>query len=295
MALPTVSLCESRLAGAFPSKKDEPVTFISILKELWKRRLLVALVIVVAIVAAVVAVYHVSPSGLSKRSTPSASGSSEVLIDSARSPIAGSKRNVEALSTRAAVFARLMASGNVVKEIAKEVGVKPWEIQVSGPQPFPGEAPGVSEAGAELPYGLTYTQVGELPIISIASRAPDLAHARALAAAAPRALEKLVAGIQANQATPVTERVEIRTLGPATVSAADNGPGNKIALAIFFGILFVGLGLILGVPRLVAAWRDAGEEEDELDDVGDISEPSPTLLVPYPGAEKAPRGKVRQR
>jgi hypothetical protein len=270
------------------------VTFISILKELWKRRLLVAVVIVVAFVAAIGAVYKVGPSGLSKRSTPSASGSSEVLIDSARSPIAGSKRNVEGLATRAAVFARLMASGNVVKEIAKEVGVNPWEIQVTGPQPFPGEAPGVSEAGSELPYGLTYTQVGELPIVSIASRAPDVAHARALAAAAPRSLEKMVAAIQVKQATPAAERVEIRTLGPATVSAGDNGPGNKIALAIFFGILLIGLGLILGIPRLVVAWRDADRKEDELDDVPDISEPSPPLLIPYPGTEDGPRGKVHQ-
>lgn len=292
---PPAVLWESRLAGAFPSKKDDPVTFISILKELWKRKLLVAVVIAVAVVAAVLAVYKVSPSGISKRSTPAVSGSSEVLIDSARSPIAGSKRNVEALSTRAAVFARLGTSGNIVKEIAKEVGVNPWEIQVTGPQPFPGEAPGVSEAAEELPYGLTYSQVGELPIIAIVSRAPDVHTARALAAAAPRSLEKMVQRVQVKQGTPERERVEIRTLGPATVSAVDNGPGKKIGVAIFLGILLVGLGLILGIPRLVAAWRDAGEDEDELDDVADISEVSPTLLIPYPGTEKGSRGKVPQR
>jgi hypothetical protein len=265
------------------------VTFISILKELWKRKLLVALVVAVAMLAGVLAVYKVGPSGLSKRSTPSASGNSEVLIDSARSPIAGSKRNVEALSTRAAVFARLGSSGDIVKEIAKEVGIYPWEIQVTGPQPFPGEAPGISSAGEELPYGLTYTQVGELPIISIASRAPDVATARALAAAAPRSLEKMVAEVQQKQGTPKTERVEIRTLGPATVSASGNGPGKKIGLALFFGILVIGIGLILGIPRLVAAWRDA-DEEDQLEDVADISEPTPALVIPHASSQ----GKVRQ-
>jgi hypothetical protein len=264
------------------------VTFISILKELWKRKLLVALVIVVAVVAAVLAVYKVSPSGLSKRSTREVSGSSEVLIDSARSPIAGSKRNIEALSTRAAVFARLGSSGNIVKEIAKEAGVLPWEIQVTGPQPFPGEAPGISEAAEELPYGLTYTQVGELPIIAIVSRAPDVRTARALAAAAPRSLEKMVRKVQFRQDTPERERVEIRTLGPATVSATDNGSGKKIALAAFFGILVIGLGLILGIPRLVSAWRDA-DEEDQLEGVADISEPTPTLVIP-----RHAQGKVRQ-
>jgi len=271
------------------------VTSISILKELWKRKLLVALVFVLAVAAAVLAVYQVSltPPGLSKHSEMAATGSSEVLIDSARSPIAGSKRNVEGLATRAAVFSRLMASGDVVKEIAKEVGVRPWEIQVTGPQPYPGEAPGIAEAGERLPYGLTYTQIGQLPIISISSRAPTLHTARALAGAAPRSLERLVAEVQRKQQTPATERVEIRTLGPAQVNLSDNGPGKKIAIAVFFGVLIIGIGLILGIPRFVAAWRRDGEE-DELDDVADISEPTPTLVIPHSGVDRKPRGKVRQ-
>ncbi|HEY2479049.1 MAG TPA: hypothetical protein VGI17_09995 [Solirubrobacterales bacterium] len=272
------------------------MTVISVLKELWKRRLLVALAIVVAAVAAVVAVYQVSlnPPGLSKHSTPSAQGSSEVLIDSARSPIAGSKRNVEGLATRAAVFARLMASGDIVKEIAKEVGVPPWEIQVAGPQPFPGEAPGISEAPETLPYGLTFTQVGELPIVSITSRAPTVPEARALAAAAPRSLGEMVREVQKRQKTPATEKVEIRVLGPAQVSAVDNAPGGKIALVIFFGVLLVGIGLILGVPRLVAAWRRVDDDEDDQADVADISEPTPTLVIPHADPRAEHHGRVRQ-
>jgi FlaG/FlaF family flagellin (archaellin) len=258
------------------------VTFISLLKELWKRRLWVALTIVLAAVIAVVAVYQVSlkPPGLSKRSTVSAQGTSEVLVDSARSPIAGSKRDVEALATRAAVFARLMASGDIVKEIASEAGLQPWEIQVTGPQPFPGEAPGISEVGETLPYGLTYTQIGQLPIVSITSRAPTTAEARALAQAAPRALEQLVAKTQKTQKTPAVERVEIRTLGPAQVSGVTNGTSGKVALAIFFGVLLVGLGLTIGLPRLVAAWRRTDVDEDQLEDIADVSEPTPTLVIP---------------
>jgi capsular polysaccharide biosynthesis protein len=294
MAFPVV-LWESRPFRRVPHQERRTVTFISILKVLWKRRLLVALAIVIAVAVAVVAVYQVSlhPPGVSKRSTPSATGSSEVLIDSARSPIAGSKRNVEALSTRAAVFARLMASGHIVKEIAKETGVLPWEIQVTGPMPFPGEAPGISEAGEKLPYGLTYTQIGELPIISISSRAPTAPEARALAAAAPRSLEKMVTQVQKQQKTPARERVEIRVLGPAQVSASDSGPGNKLALAAFFGILLVEIGLILGLPRLVTAWRRV-DDEDNLEDVADISEPKPTLVIPHAGVHGERHDQVRQ-
>jgi hypothetical protein len=265
------------------------VTFISVLKELWKRRLLVALAIVVAVAAGVLTYKQVS-----KDSTPEAQGTTEVLIDSARSPIAGSKRNVEALATRAAVFSRLMASADIVKEIAREAGVRPWEIQVKGPQPFPGEVPGVSEAAETLPYGLTFTQVGELPIVTITSRAPTVAAARALAAAAPRSLDEMVKSTQHRQKTPARERVEIRVLGPALVSSVDNSPGKKVAVAVFFGVLLLELALILAIPRLVSAWR-RGDDEDELGDIADITEPTPTLVIPNGVARKERPGRVRQR
>jgi capsular polysaccharide biosynthesis protein len=265
------------------------VTFISVLKELWKRRLLVALAIVVAVAAGVLTYKQVG-----KDSPPEAQGTTEVLIDSARSPIAGSKRNVEALATRAAVFSRLMASADIVKEIAREAGVQPWEIQVKGPQPFPGEVPGVSEAGETLPYGLTFTQVGELPIVTITSRAPTVAAARALAAAAPRSLDEMVKSTQKRQKTPARERVEIRVLGPALLSSVDNSPGKKVAIAAFFGVLLLELALILAIPRLVSAWCRA-DDEDELEDVADITEPTPTLVIPSGVARKERRDRVRQR
>lgn len=273
------------------------MTFISVLKELWKRRLLIVLAIVIAAAAAVVAVYQVSlnPPSLGKRSTPEAQGSSEILVDSARSPLAGSKRDVTPLVARAAVFARLMASGDIVKQIAKEAGVPPWEIAVAGPQPFPGEAPGVSEAPQTLPYELTFTQAGELPIVSISSRAPTAAEARALATAAPRALVRLVQSVQLKQKTPKTERVEIRVLGPTQVREVNEAPGAKIALAVFAGVLLLELALILGIPRLVDAWKRADEDEDRLDEVADISESPPTLVIPNGGPARADHhSRVRQ-
>ncbi len=267
------------------------MTFISLLKELWKRKLLVALAIVIAAAAAVGAYKQVS-----KDSTPEAQGTTEVLIDSARSPIAGSKRNVEALASRAAVFARLMASGDIVKGIAHEAGVRPWEIQVKGPMPFPGEVPGVSEGAETLPYGLTFTQVGELPIVTITSRAPTVPEARALAAAAPRALDEMVKTTQQRQKTPARERVEIRTLGPAVVSSVSEESGKKIAVAAFFGVLLLELALILGMPRLVSAWKRGDDDVDPFEDVADISDPTPTLVIPNgTGVRKERSGAGRRR
>lgn len=275
------------------------MTFVSTLRELWKRKVLVTLAVIIALAAAVSAVYQVSvsPPSLGKRGTVEAHGSSEILIDSARSPIAGSKRDISGLIARAGVFARLMGGGDVVAQIAEDAGVSPKEVDVAGPSPLPGEAPGISEAAETLPYGLAFTEVPELPIVSVTTRAPTVREAAALAAAAPEALRGVITSVQKQQETPATERVEVRVLGPAQAKSEDEAPGGKVAAAIFFVVLALELGLILGVPRLVAAWRREDSEEAELAEAPDISEAAATLLVPNNGRTESHHdhpGRVRQ-
>ncbi len=236
------------------------MNLILILKELWRRRLLVGLALLLAIAIPILAVFKVSaaPPSISKRSHVDAQGSIEILVDSARSPIADAHRDLTGLSTRAGVFARLMAGGNVVREIAEEAGVPFDQIDVAGPAPLPGEAPGASGESPQIhPYGLAFSQTGELPIVKVATRAPTLDQARALAAAAPGAVRKVVQSIQAQQGTPAAKRVEFRVLGPAEAAPMDEALGKKVALVLFVVILAIGIALILGVPRLRAAWHAA--------------------------------------
>ncbi|MDX6653693.1 MAG: hypothetical protein QOH18_394 [Solirubrobacterales bacterium] len=254
------------------------MTFIAVLKELWKRRILVGIAILVAVVAATLSIANVSlfPPSVSKRSSVEAKASNELLVDSARSPLAGSRRDITGLVVRAAVFARLMSSGDVVEQMAKEAGIPQEAIAVTGPVPLPGEAPGITEGSEALPYGLDFTSVPEQPIVSIATRAPTVADARALAAAAPEALRELIRKVQQRQDTPPSERVEVRKLGPPQAGLVDGGPSAKIAAAVFLIVLLIELGLILGIPRLVAGWRQADTEEDELAAVPDVTEIPPT-------------------
>jgi hypothetical protein len=261
------------------------VTFVSALRELWKHKLLVGLSVAVAMAAAIFVSYHVSvsPPSLSKRSSVEARGSTEILVDSARSPIAGSKRDIGGLIARAGVFARLMGGGDVVSQIAGDAGVKSKEVEVAGPTPLPGEAPGISEAAETLPYELSFTELPELPIISVTTRAPTVQEARALAAAAPEALRGVIQSVQKQQETPPTEKVEVRVLGPAQAKLEDEAPGAKVAAAVFFFVLALEIALILGVPRLIAAWRREDTEEAELAAAPDISDAAATLLVPNGG------------
>jgi capsular polysaccharide biosynthesis protein len=273
------------------------VTFVSALRELWKRKVLVAISVVIALAFAILAVYQVGGSGISKKGTTEAHGSTQILIDSARSPIAGSKRDISGLISRAGVFARLMAGGDVVAQIAEDAGVDPESIQITGPAPLPGEAPGATEAEEALPYGLTFTEEPELPIVSVVTRAPTVKEAAALAEASPEALRGVIKSVQEQQATPAKEKVEVRVLGPPQAQLSNSGPGNKMAVAIFFFVLALGIGLILGVPRLIAAWRREDHEEAELAAAPDISEAGPALLVPHEsrkGNHLDRPGRVRQ-
>jgi hypothetical protein len=284
------------------------VNLILILKELWRRRILVVLAALLAVAVAVVAIYQVSlaPPSLSKRSQVTAAGSIEVLVDSARSPIAGARRDLSGLTARAGVFARLMAGGNVIGQIASDSGIPPRKIDVAGPTPLAGEAPGIAEAPQLNPYGITFTSVEELPIVSVVTRAPTVAAARALAAAAPRALGRLVRAIQERQETPPAERVELRVLGPPEANVVDDSLGKKMAIAIFFVVFALEIGLILAVPRLRAAWKAVDIEASPADppaaddgrhfrpDLGPDLGPEPGVDS-HPDLLSSPSARVPQR
>jgi hypothetical protein len=267
------------------------VTVVLMLRELWQRRALVALVTGLALVVAAAAVYQVSflPPSLSKRDHSEARGSIEILVDSNRSPLGDVAGKLEPLTARAGVFARYIAGGNVIRQIAADTGIPYEQIEVSGPAPLPGEAIGVTAPPEHLkPYGFTIVQRDELPIVNVETRAPTLDQARALAAATPNAIRTIVGRIQAQQDVPAEKRVTFRVLGPAQATKATEALGAKVAVVIFVLLEAVGLLLILGVPRLVKAWRLAGAsggppQLEAIPRVPPRSEVEPTAL---PGGEE---------
>lgn len=260
------------------------MNLILALKELWRRRLLVAAAAAVAALVAVLAVYDVglAPPSLSKRGHVEATGSIEILVDSAKSPIADVGRDLEPLTARAGVFARYIAGGNVIRLIAKDTGIPAKQIEVAGPVPLPGEATG---AGAPpphlLPYGIEIVQRDALPILNVATRAPTVDEARELAAAAPTAVSQIVASIQRQQGIPDNKRVTFRVLGPAQAAPVAEALGAKVGAVIFIVLFALLLLLILGAPRLVAAWRAAEVEPAE------PREQPPLRVAPTPSARES--------
>ena len=252
------------------------------LKELWRRRALVGAAVFAAAAITVLAIYQVSllPPSIAKRAEVEAQGSIDLLVDSTTSPIADARRDLAGLTARAGVFAQLMAGGRVVGQMARESGIRAREIDVAGPQPLPGEAPGVEEAPQVHPYGIAITQQTELPILSVVTRAPTVAEARALAAAAPRVIRREVEAVQRRQGTALAKRVEFRALGQAQAAPVDESPGEKLALALFVFLVGISVALILAGPRFLAAWRSAEPEPPPAEPRQRPAKHSPALLLP---------------
>lgn len=263
------------------------MNLISILKELWRQRRLVAASALAAATLSVLLVFDVSPlpPSISEQAQLSGEGSIEILVDSARSPIANAQRELTGLTERAGVFARLMAGGNVVDQISRAAGVRATEVEVTGPTPLPVEAPGAGEAPpSPLPYRLTFSQLSELPIVVVTAHGPTAEAAGKLASAAPAALRTVVRSTQERQQTPPQQRVEVRVLGPAQVKSLSEGNGIKVALLAFLVLFAVGLGLILGIPRLVAAWREVDVERQPWREAGGVRDPD---VLPLPAASRS--------
>jgi hypothetical protein len=266
------------------------VNFILILRELWQRRLAVVLAAIFAAAVAVLVVYNVgfSPPSLAKRDHAEAHGSIEILVDSEKSPIADVGRDLEPLIARAGVFARYIAGGNVIKRIAAETGIPVKQIEVAGPAPLPGEAVGVTAPPSKLlPYGIEIVQRDALPIVNVETRAPTIAEARELAAATPGAVREIVGGIQEQQQIPDDKKVTFRVLGPAQADLATEALGAKAAIGIFVVLFALGILLILGMPRLVAAWRSVDVEPPAQDPVGVFPHLPPALPENPPASPPA--------
>jgi hypothetical protein len=265
------------------------VNFILVLKELWRRRRLVVAAAAVAALVAALAVYDVgvAPPALEKRAEVEASGSIDILVDSARSPIADVGRDLEPLTARAGVFARYIAGGNVIGRIAEETGIPARQIEVGGPVPLPGEAPGSGTPPPQLlPYGIEIIQQDDLPILDVATRAPTVGEARDLAAATPAAVRQIVYAIQREQGIPIRKRVTFRSLGPAQAHLVTAANGAKVA-ALLFAVLFaIGVLLILAIPRLATAWRAVDEQQQPMQGEEDESQLHVLPGIPDDGAQE---------
>ena len=234
-----------------------------ILRELWKRKALVVCAAFLAFAIAVTATFRVSllPPSIEKKDRQVGAASTQVLVDSPKSPVADLRRDFEAAEDRAAVYGPLMSSEPVKREIARRVGISPSQIITGGvstesndPEPETRANQIVGEDGL---YRLSVTTPSETPLLSISAQGPSAEAAIKLANAAAVGLRDYIDGLQVEQAVPEQRRVKVRQLGEATGGIISSGTNVAIGLLAFIALLTGFCLLILFGSNVAASWRRA--------------------------------------
>jgi hypothetical protein len=277
-----------------------------LLRELWGRKLLLGLGLLVALLAGLSTVFRVSPSGLEHRSLEYSNARTQLLVDWSDSSLVDLDRETDPLVARAGVYARIMTSPEVLRQIGAASDV-PWRrIYAKGPfelnQPRIEQEPTAERRGSQLVgegsgYRLRFETNPTLPIVTVFAEAPTTRAATRLADGAVVGLQRYLQGLEDDAARtsssvpPLTvaasKRVAVRRLGDAAGGTVDAG-ANKAVVVLATGFVFVlwCLGM-LAIPRFARAWRASGAPAQPAPEA-EPAPPAPQPLRPQPEPARTP-------
>jgi hypothetical protein len=261
---------------------DHPVDTVTILRKLWRMRLLVAVVAAFAILIGVFISYKL-PS-LQSRKYDVGVATARILVDTPASQVVDlSPKGQESLGERTTLLSSLMVDGEIKTEIARRAGLRPDQLiginaDAMAPDaaaPTPGRDSDVLSTQVTMISGDSW-----LPIIQIATQAPTKAGAQKLADAAVSGLRAYLDNEANAQAIPQERRLRVSGLGLAQARQVTRGPRLIFSILATVFLFIAGCGAILGGAWLIAGLRDQGDyydvEEEPYDD------------APYGAAEPEP-------
>jgi hypothetical protein len=240
---------------------------VTILRELWRRRRLVA---VAALAAALVGFLLTSTLALPPKSRKYEVGvaSTRILVDTPHSQVVEvAPRGSDALGTRASLLSNLMTEGEVKAEIARRADVPPRKlIAATESEAEPGLPPAARKVEPTELHLLTTRIVinpsGEpLPIIEIATQAPDAAKAGQLAGAAVTGLRAYLDSKAAVEEVPDARRLRVTGLGAPQADTEVRGPRRVLAFAAALFVFLLGCAAIVLSTTLRRHWRAAERQE----------------------------------
>jgi capsular polysaccharide biosynthesis protein len=240
-----------------------------IIKILWDRKGLLLLIALVALAAGFMTMFHVSPSGVSKRSYVYGSAQTQILIDSPRSSLLDLNQETGPLATRAAVYAAFMRSNAITDAIAKEMGVQPGQVVAQGPFttaggtqniPRPAEARANEVRGEADTYRLVFDAQQDLPIVTVYSQAPTGELAIKLANATVKATRDYVDNQETSVNVPAAAKTSIRELGPATGGDVQAGEKPLLAFMAVLAVFILGCVLVVAFTGLRRSYSKLGRE-----------------------------------
>ena len=269
--------------------------FVLALRELSRRRLLLAIGVAFAALAAFASVHRGSTLRYSSAST-------QVLVDSQSSVLGNDAQSFEPLAERAAVYANFMTSPVVLDLIGQQVGLSGDQIYAAGPvnanEPRVEQEPtalkrNVQITGETKPYRLSFEGGSNVPTIDIYAQAPTTHMAISLADAAAVGMQQYVTEVETKDHVPPVAQVVIRQLGPATGGVVDATISKSLAVMTFAAVFVLWCALLLAMPRARAMWRETGALS--ADGAGDGTETDSERIIDPEGVETVPQGVPRAR
>jgi hypothetical protein len=242
--------------------------FVTVLRELWTRRLIVAGVAVVALLAGLFVAFQ--PPDLRSRQYDVGVASARALVDTPSSAVVdlGGEEDstaVAMLPGRAALLATVMVSSPLKEEIAKRAGIPADKLIAvaagttpSGRAASPDKAQKVDDREA---YRLSVQFETDLPLLMISTQAPDPAVAQKLADGAIASLVDHLQSVAGVEGVPDARRLTVKQLGPARAAIETRGPRRLFALVLAFFVFGIGCAAIIGVSWFRRTWRLAAELE----------------------------------
>lgn len=243
---------------------------VTILRELWRRRVLVALVALFAALVGFLLAYRV---GLppEPRKYEVGLATARVLVDTPQSQVIKvDPKGSDTLGLRANVLANLMVEGEAKAAIARRAGLRPKKLKAvstsaatgdvssTDPDPVSTEFPDDPDVHMIRTRVIANPDGEQLPIIETDVQAPDAASATKLANATIAGLtDYLDARAAADEDVEERSRLRVSGLGSAQAVVAARGPGRAVAAAAAIFLFVVGCGAILLGSAFLRSWRAA--------------------------------------
>jgi hypothetical protein len=277
---------------------------VTILRQLWRTRVLVAVGLALALFLGIVMAYRVTPGfppTFKSRQYEVGIASAAVLVDSRSSQVVDvgggpTRPNVDQLSIRARLLANLMATSPLKDEIAARAGVHSgWLI---GHAPTEGgptssrvpEGPSASISESDPRASVLRLYVNEtLPIITADTRARDAATAARIASSSIVELQRYLNAATAANRLPDDRTLVLSRLGPAKSGVETQGHGPLLGLLLFVFVFGLWCAAIIAGSGLARAWRQAAEDSAaEAAARAPIAPPPPPPAAPQERAVEPP-------
>ena len=239
---------------------------VSILRQLWRHRLPVAVGVALALTVGLLMAYRVGaglPPTFESRQYAVGVASAEVLVDSPSSQIAdlgGGKvrADVAALTARARLLASLMAASPLKDDIARTAGIDPRTFVATAPSSDPSlRPPTLEQSPGPRANSLTVFYNEAVPIITADAQAVDEHVAARISSAAVAVLGKYLTSVAALDKVPDARQLVIDPLGPARSATVVRGPGTLLAVLAFAVVLGLWCAGVVVAARLARGWREA--------------------------------------